>query len=238
MCENFILNHKYQHLFFDLDRTLWDFEKSALETFSDMFRLFDLKQVGIPSCQEFFAHYSHHNEQLWDMYRDGKIEKELLRDLRFALTLKDFGVENQQLATDIGTYYVEESPRKVNLFPHCHETLEYLRLKYNLHLITNGFSEVQEIKLKSSKLDVFFEEVITSEEAGVKKPNPQIFRYAFSRTGAQAGNSLMIGDDVMVDIVGAQQVGMDQVLFDPHHKHNPMLASFHINDLLELKALL
>ncbi len=229
---------KYKHLFFDLDRTLWDFEKSALETFSDIYKHFHLRKFGIPSYQIFFEHYTHHNEHLWDLYRVGKIEKGLLRDLRFSLTLKDFGVENEKLAAEIGGFYVEESPRKVNLFPNCHETLKYLKPKYSLHLITNGFSEVQEVKLRSSALDVYFEEVITSEDAGVKKPNPKIFKHAFERTGAHAENSLMIGDDVAVDIVGAQQVGMDQALFDPYGKHEPFLATYHIQDLSELSALL
>lgn len=234
MPQNSILKKKYKHLFFDLDRTLWDFEKSAAQTFDDIFDRFALESKGIPSVASLFSHYTRHNEHLWDLYRVGKIEKEVLRGLRFNLTLKDFGIEDSGLAEDIGDYYIEESPRKVNLFPYSHELLQYLRPQYQLHLITNGFSEVQEVKLKSSALDQYFDQVITSEEAGAKKPNQAIFQFAFERTGAFASDSLMIGDDVEVDIVGAQQVGMDQVLFDPEGIHSPDTGTYYIRGLQEL----
>lgn len=230
------MKKRYKHLFFDLDRTLWDFEKSAQETFSDIYTHYNLKAAGVPSMEAFFERYTVHNEQLWDLYRVGEIKKEILRDLRFSLTLNDFGIENPELAKEIGDYYIEESPRKVNLFPYSHELLQYLRPNYQLHLITNGFSEVQEVKLKSSQLDQYFSKVITSEDAGAKKPDPQIFNFAFQQTGALPVESLMIGDDVPIDIIGAQQVGMDQVLFDPDGIHPPETGTYYIRGLSELKG--
>jgi putative hydrolase of the HAD superfamily len=152
--------------------------------------------------------------------------------------LKEFGIADEKLAADLGKDYLEISPRKVNLFPNAISVLDYLMPRYQLHLITNGFSEVQEIKLRVSGLEKFFQTVITSEEAGVKKPDPAIFYFALQKAGADIGNSLMIGDDFEVDIIGAKRVGMDQVLFDPGQKYQQNGSVFSIRDLGELKGFL
>ncbi len=228
------MSKKYKHLFFDLDRTLWDFEKSAVEAFEVIFKKYHLAGRGIGDYKEFHKIYAVHNHRLWDLYREGMLEKEILRWKRFHLTLLDFGIDDQRLAEKMGTDYVEISPRLVNLFPHTMETLACLSPKYHLHLITNGFQEVQEIKIKTSGLDRYFEKLITSEEAGVKKPDPRIFYYALEKTGALADESLMIGDDYPVDIEGARQVGMDQVFFDPDKVSRENHCTFKINDLKEL----
>ncbi len=228
------MHQKYKHLFFDLDRTLWDFEKSAIEAFQDIFEKYNLAQKGIDDFIAFHKKYTDHNHRLWDLYREGMLEKDVLRWKRFYLTLLDYGIDNRELADAMGTAYLEISPRKVNLFPHVMETLEYLAPKYHLHLITNGFQEVQEIKIKTSGMDQYFEKLITSEEAGVKKPDPRIFYYALDKTGALADESLMIGDDYPVDIEGARQVGIDQVYFDPDAVSKENNCTYKIRDLLEL----
>lgn len=228
----------YKHIFFDLDRTLWDFETSAAQTFTQLFETHKLQSRGIASVARFHEAYTIHNEALWDRYRVGDIKKEVLRGLRFHLTLKDFGLEDKDLAEQIGDDYVRLSPLNVSLFPNAFEILEYLFPKYPLHLITNGFSETQFSKLRVSGLDRFFDQVITSEEAGVKKPDSKIFEFAMERTGASPANSLMIGDDVEVDIKGAMDFGMDQVLFDPHQQHPRNGTTFKINNLIELRNIL
>jgi putative hydrolase of the HAD superfamily len=232
------MHKKYRHLFFDLDRTLWDFDKSAAETFAELYGKYGLKARGINSVSDLYTVYTRHNNKLWDEYRHGRIEKKVLSSLRYFLTFKDFGIEDEKLAEVFGKDYLEISPRKVNLFPHATAVLDYLKPKYNLHLITNGFSEVQETKLRVSGLGKFFKIVITSEEAGVKKPNPEIFRFALRKAAAEAADSLMIGDDFEVDIVGAKNVGMDQVLFDPENKTQQNGSTFTIRDLMELKGIL
>jgi len=232
------MHQKYKHLFFDLDRTLWDFEKSATEALEEIFKSHTLAQKGIVDFNEFHKKYTDHNHTLWDLYREGKLEKDILRWKRFYLTLLDYGIDDKALAKVVGTEYVEISPRKVNLFPHVMETLEYLAPKYHLHLITNGFQEVQEAKIRTSGMDRYFEKMITSEEAGVKKPDPRIFYYAFEKTGALSAESLMIGDDYPVDIEGARQVGMDQVFFDPEKLSGKNNCTFIIDDLLSLCEIL
>ena len=232
------MQKKYKHLFFDLDRTLWDFDKSASETFEEIYHKYKLNERGVKSVADFHTVYTRHNNALWEEYRHGRIKKNVLRNLRFFLTLKDFGIADENLGADIGKDYVEISPMKVNLFPNAIAVLDYLAPGYFLHLITNGFSEVQETKLRVSGLGKYFQTVITSEEAGVKKPNPEIFNFALNKAGAEPGSSLMIGDDFEVDIVGAQNVGIDQVLFDPERKYQQNGSTFVIRDLGELKGFL
>ena len=229
---------KYSHLFFDLDRTLWDFEKNAQEALSEMYDFFDLSSLGLSSAELFIEKYKFHNEYLWSLYREGKIDKEKLRSYRFQLCLNDFGVTNDKLAEDLGNRYVSSAPYKTHLFPFTHEVLQYLKSKYSLHIITNGFEEVQHIKLKQSKLDVYFDKIITSEQIGVKKPDPKIFMHALSCANATLSDSLMLGDDFPVDILGAKNIGMDQVFFNPNNEKTADSCTFEIKCLSELLHLL
>lgn len=229
---------KYKHIFFDLDRTLWDFDSSAEMAFTELFEKYNLKEKGIESIKVMQKAYNVHNEQLWELYRHGKIEKEVLRSLRFQLTFADFGIADEGLAEKVGNDYLAISPLKVSLFPNAFETLQYLQKKYILHLITNGFSEVQFIKLKASGLEKYFIEIITSEEAGVKKPDVKIFEYSLQKSGAKANESLMVGDDYEVDVLGAKNAGIDQVLFDPLKVYQKNGSTFYIHDLGELKEFL
>ncbi len=208
---------KYKHLFFDLDNTLWDFNSSSAHTFELMFAHFKLETLGIQSLNAFVDRYHVHNDAMWALYREGKMEKDVLRNIRFEMTMKDFGVNNAPLAEQMADFYLYHAPRNVFLFPGAIETLACLSKEYPMHIITNGFQEVQYIKLKTSGMGQYFNEIITSEEAGVKKPDPGIFHYALKRVGTTASECLMIGDDVEVDINGAMAVGMDAVFFNPHH---------------------
>lgn len=217
---------------------MWDFEKSAEQAFEEIYNNQKLFKKGIPSVKEFHDKYTIHNNRLWDQYRKGEIKKEILKGLRFNLTLNDFGIKDEELAEKIGNDYVHISPLKVNLFPYSIEILEYLHPNYKLHIITNGFSEVQYTKLKSSGMNKYFTEVITSEEAGVKKPNSEIFNFAFQKTGAIPQESIMIGDDYEVDIIGAQNVGMNQIFFDPFKETGKNGSTYYINSLKEIKGIL
>ncbi len=232
------MNKKYLHLFFDLDRTLWDFDKSAYQTFCDMYENHGLSQKNIPDVDVFFKTYNQVNELLWDQYRAGTLTKEILRDLRFQQTLMKFGVDNAKLAERLSDYYLYHSPRNVHLFPQASEVLAVLQKEYQLHMITNGFEEVQHIKLSTSGLGKYFETIVTSEEAGVKKPDPKIFHFALNKAGASAADSLMIGDDLEVDVLGAKAVGIDQVYFNPEKaKHNSQ-PTYEIVALIELTTML
>lgn len=225
---------RYKHIFFDLDRTLWDFDKNANETFIDLHNKYDLPGRGVPDFDDFMSRYHRINLELWDHYRKGQIEKEVLNVRRFALTLDSYGIADTSLSENIAKDYIEISPTKNHLFPDTHHVLGYLAGKYTLHIITNGFEEVQHKKLENAKLSRFFTSIITSEDAGFKKPDINIFRYAFTITGAAAKESLMIGDDIEVDIVGAREAGMDQVLVDYLKVLPGNESTYYINTMAEL----
>lgn len=225
---------KYRHIFFDLDRTLWDFNASADDTFKQMYRKYALSDKGIPSLLAFRERYEVHNNMLWSWYRKGEILKEKLNILRFKLSLADFGITDQAIAIGMSEDYVLVNPEKAFLFPGAIEALEYLAPKYPLHLITNGFQEVQEQKFHIARFERFFKTVTTSEEAGFKKPEPEIFHFALEKADTHAEESIIIGDDLAVDIVGARNVGMDQVYFNPSHDPYDEKVTYEIACLREL----
>ena len=229
---------KYKHVFFDLDRTLWDFDAAAEVAFERIYKKYDLKSLGIPSAHEFHEVYHPLNEELWVLYRADKITKDELNRTRFMKPLEHYGIHDIELADHLSEDYVYWSPRIVRLVPGTMELLDYLRPKYHLHLITNGFQEVQHTKLNGSGLEPYFETLTVSEEVGVKKPNPEIFHYALRKAGAIAEESIMIGDEMAVDIDGARAAGMDTVMFNPKREIIEGNRTFEVNDLREIMEIL
>ena len=231
------MENKYEHIFFDLDRTLWHFDENSKKVLNDIYKHFKLFS-GISSVDAFIAKYEEVNEGLWNLYRDDKITKDDLRWKRFGDTLNHFNIQNDVKANKIADYYVYHSPRQTVLFPETKKVLDYLSEKYKLHIITNGFEEVQHIKLKESGLAKYFDVIILSEKVGVKKPHPYIFKKAFSESGANAKNSVMIGDDLYADIYGAQRVKMDAIYFNFNKSVHDKYVQQEINCLTELYKLL
>jgi putative hydrolase of the HAD superfamily len=229
---------KYKHIFFDLDRTLWDFDAAAEVAFERIYDKYDLKSLGIPSAHEFHEVYHPLNERLWELYREDKITKADLNRTRFLKPLEHYGIHDIELADHLSEDYVYWSPRIVRLVPGTMELLDYLKPKYHLHLITNGFQEVQHTKLSGSGLEPYFETLTVSEEVGVKKPNPEIFFYALRKAQATAEESLVIGDEMAVDIDGARAAGIDQVFFNPSGIEVEGKRTFEVKRLVELIEIL
>ena len=228
----------YKHLFFDLDRTLWDFDAAAEVAFELIYDKYHLKGLGIPSAHECHEVYHPLNERLWKLYREEKITKDELNRTRFMKPLEHYGIHDIELADHLSEDYVYWSPRIVRLIPGTMELLEYLKPKYHLHLITNGFQEVQNTKLSLSGMKPYFETLTVSEEVGVKKPNPEIFRYALRKANASAEESLMIGDEMAVDIDGARAAGIDQIFFNPNRKEVEGERTFEVSNLKEIMLIL
>ncbi len=227
-----------QHVFFDLDRTLWDFESNSEATLKELFSEFDLSSKLGVSDLSFIHEYKRINEIFWEDYRNGTIEKHYLRYGRFETALKFFGHDDKELASEIGELYISRSPRKTNLIDGSIEVLEYLKPHYELHIITNGFEEVQQIKMESSGLSPYFKEIITSESAGAKKPSRIIFERAEKLTGAAPSNSIMIGDHFEADVVGAIESNWKAVLFEPEKPRITDEGYIHIHHLKELMGIL
>ncbi len=229
---------KYKHLFFDLDNTLWDFDYNSKIVLGYIFDKFQLQQKGIPSKKKFINCYKKVNGELWFKYREGLITKDLLRFQRFLKTLNIFNINDQILSEKIGDYYVFNSPCQTKLMDGAKEVLFNLSLHYDLHIITNGFKEVQFIKLKKSGIYSFFNKIIVSEDVGVLKPNKKIFQYALKVCDAKNKHCLMIGDDITSDIIGARSIGMDQVFFDYKFSNKKIKATHTIFHLKELEKIL
>jgi putative hydrolase of the HAD superfamily len=203
---------KYRHIFFDLDHTLWDFDANSRQTLEDLYQFYKLQTKGVHTFDIFFQHYTAHNEKLWDRFRKGFIKMDDLRWKRMWLALLEFKIGNEKLAREMAIRFLDLLPTRKLLFPYTVDILTYLTNKgYRLHLITNGFEQIQHNKLKYSGIDSYFIEVITSEGSSFVKPNKEIFEYAFQKTNALPQESIMIGDNVEADIQGGINAGIDQV---------------------------
>jgi putative hydrolase of the HAD superfamily len=229
----------YKHLFFDLDHTLWDFEANSRQTLAELYTSMRLQERGVDDLERFNRCYLVHNEKLWDRYRKGFIKTEELRWKRMWLTLLDFKIGDEKLAREMGTVFLDLLPTRKILFPHAIEILQYLTQKnYALHLITNGFEKTQHAKLKNAGLDNFFTAVITSEGSNSLKPHKEIFDYALKKTNAAAKESIMLGDDIDVDIAGARGAGLDQVYVNHLNKPLPSVKpTYTIANLKELESI-
>ncbi len=229
---------RYKHLFFDLDHTLWDFDTNSREALKDIYYSLDLAGAGVYDFDLFHKLYLGHNERLWDRYRKGHIKVDELRWKRMALSLLEFKNGDEKLAHQMADEFLELLPTKQALFPYTIEVLTYLRDKdYHLHLITNGFEKTQHHKMKTSGIDRFFLEVITSEGSNSLKPHREIFEYALARTGAEKKHSIMIGDTPEVDILGARDAGIDQVYVNHTGNEEPVDATFTVHSLKELEEI-
>lgn len=228
----------YQHLFFDLDHTLWDYDKNVTESLAELYEHYGLVELGIPSFQHFFDSFHAVNFQLWDWYNVGKIDKVNLRKERFPRIFSHAGGRADAIPQEFEEDFMHRTSSKPHVFPYSKEILTYLKEKYRVHVITNGFNESQAKKMKSSGLDVFFELVVTSETTGHKKPDPRIFHYALDQLKTQAEHCLMIGDNPNSDILGAQNANIDQVYFNPEGKAIELKPTYEIKHLQELESLL
>ncbi len=230
--------NKYRHIFFDLDHTLWDFEKNSDETLSELFDELKLADIGAKSFENFMSHYREQNQYCWTQYRNGKMTKEEVRVKRFLYTFEALEMKRKDLAIVLSDLYVSRSPEKRNLIEGSMELLDHLKEKYALHIITNGFEEVQYKKIKRSGLAPYFEKIITSEAAGALKPSEKIFEFALRRTSASRRESIYIGDNLQADILGARNAGIDQIYFNPSGQEHEEEMTWEVRHLKEIISIL
>ena len=221
-------------IFFDLDHTLWDFDKNSNLTFIKIFKLNKL-EIDI---DVFLEAYHPINTNYWNLYRKNKISKEKLRFYRLADTFKKLKIEvGDSMIKKLSFDYIDYLSDFNHLIPGAIEILEYLENKYSMHIITNGFKEVQKKKLEKSTIAKYFKTITISEEVGYKKPSPIIFDYALKKANAINSNSLMIGDSYQVDILGAINVGVNAILFN-YHNIDPNDNIISVNNLSDLSSYL
>lgn len=220
-----------KHIFFDLDRTLWDFETNSKIVLEMLYREYDLVRF-FPNFLLFFKNYKQVNEQMWQQYYKKEITKEEVRLLRFYNTIG----QDKAMCTEISKAYIETSVLQTAVFPDTYDVLEKLKAKgYVLHIISNGFREVQHTKLENCQLMDFFETITTSEDAQHHKPDIRAYSYALQQAKITAEKAAMVGDDVVTDVEGAKNAGMLSIYFNPNRYSTLHKADI---EIYELKGLL
>ncbi len=221
-------------VFFDLDHTLWDFERNSALTFEKIF----LENGVAVNLDDFLEVYVPQNLAFWKLYREERISK---TDLRYQRLKKVFDMLGKSVSDEtinlLSDEYIVNLSSFDHLFPGTIDILDYLKGSYRLHIITNGFQEIQEKKMRNSNIHAYFDKIIDSEMAGVKKPNPIIFELALYTAEATPEKSLMIGDNLEADIQGAQAVGFHAMHFNAHGEAPHVLCPI-IHKLHEIKTYL
>lgn len=224
-----------KHLFFDLDDTLWDFEKNSGFVLQQLFTEFNLEHKLKTDYEGFLAVYKKTNLALWQQYSKKEIDKHHLRNHRFNIVFNKFDYDNYNENLEITEHYLQRAPKGTHLKNGCIETLEYLKANYHLHIITNGFKEIQAIKIDGCGLRDYFKNIIVSEEHNLSKPEEKIFRLAEKFADAKQEECVMIGDNFESDIVGALNAGWEAIYFADKKPEN--YTGRHITNLPELMKL-
>ena len=228
----------YKHIFFDLDHTLWDYDANATDSLYELYDRYDFYSLGVFGRADLAKIFFEVNYELWDLYNEHKIHRADIRKRRFPTIFKRLGAMLEDMPVDIEPEYVSLCPTKKKTYKHAHDVLDYLSEKYQLHIITNGFDDIQETKLFSSGIRDYFDVIVTSETANNRKPSKEIFELALNLSKAQIEESIMIGDNLGSDIEGAINVGMDHVWFNPKGYKTDKPIQFEIENLLQLKTIL
>jgi YjjG family noncanonical pyrimidine nucleotidase len=228
---------QYKCIFFDLDHTLWDYECNARETLLELHSSYKLSERGI-GFEDFHRHFTRINLQLWEQYDRGLIDNQVIRHQRFKQILERFHVHEERLCEQLSHEYLYGCPKKANLVPYAKETLEYLSTRYALTVVTNGFEEIQTVKLMSGNITHYFNHVVTSQKAGFKKPSREIFQYALALNNLECGEVIMIGDNLVTDIGGARNACIDTVFYNPGALTHRQQVGHEIRCLSELRNIL
>lgn len=229
---------QYRCIFFDLDHTLWDYETNSKETLQELFSAYSLADKGVTDFESFHREFRRVNAELWVLYDTGKIGSEVIRAERFKQILEVFKAFNEKLCSEISHEYLHTCPKKSTLMPNAISTLEYLSGKYKLSIITNGFEEIQNTKLVAGNLHPYFDHIVTSQHAGVKKPSKEIFEYTLAKNSIVCNQAVMVGDNLLTDIGGARQASIDSVFFNHEQVMHDSEIHVEINNLSELCELL
>ncbi len=232
------MHQNRNHLFFDLDHTLWDFRANSRKVLKKIYR--ESESAQEVSEEEFLSIYKSQNAKFWDRYRKGYIRSEELRWKRFWHTMLVIGDADVGRAKIMGDKYLDLLPTESQLCPGARDVLDFFSERsYNMHIITNGFQEVQIQKIKSAGLDKYFQTITSSENAKAAKPDPKIFRFALDNAGSSKPNSTIIGDSLTADVKGAIEFGIKAIFYNPHEVVNPFedIAPT-ITDLRTLKEIL
>lgn len=227
-----------KHIFFDLDHTLWDYDTNARKVLLEIYDQFSLSEVSTTGTYGFLKNYFLENARLWHAYNLGKIDRGYIRKERFKNVLKSIGISGKldEMGLKMNDYFVEHCPRQTAIMDGAQMALDYLCRKYPMSIITNGFDDIQAIKLEKSGLAIYFDLVVTSETTGFKKPSREIFDYALEQVGVDPRDAVMVGDNPTADIEGAANAGIVPIFYDPNgaYKSTTPIQINHLTELIRL----
>ena len=229
---------KYKHLFLDLDDTLWDIHQNSKECLKEVYSDYGFSEY-YETFEDYYNVYMPSNHLLWGLYRHGKISKDELIVERFLVPVREFGIDDAEYAKKLSDDFLERTTRKTKLVDGTMELLNYLKPKYQMHILSNGFREVQYKKIENSGLKPYFDKIILSDEIGVNKPHTEFFTHALEKTNAKPSETIMIGDSWDADIVGAYNSGIDQLWFNPEENRPDVFTpTYCVKTLDEIKSIL
>lgn len=223
-----------KHIFFDLDHTLWDYDRSAEETLREIHKNIQLARYDVAPKALIKCFYEV-NSSYWHKYNIGEIDREFILANRFQTIFRELKID-RAFSEEASEYFVTKCSTKPYLMPDVEVVLPYLKEKYSLHIITNGFNDVQYNKLNSGKILEYFDVIVTSESANARKPASEIFEFSLKQAGASVDQCLMIGDNPNTDIKGARDFGIKTVFYDPSSKRRTF-SDYTIHSHLELLKL-
>ena len=207
---------KYKDLFIDFDDTLYDTYGNAVISLRETFEAFRLERF-FADPQVFYDAYWAANIDLWTRYSKGEITRPYLIVERFRRPLSaGQGLDvTEPFCLEMSDKFLEFCSSKPGVVEGAHELMDYLKHQgYRMHMCSNGFHEVQYKKLAACGLKDYFDTIILSEDAGANKPSMQYFDYALRQSCADIATTMMIGDNLQTDIMGANRAGLDTILFN------------------------
>ena len=232
------MRNRYKSLFFDLDDTLWDTRINNRECLEEIYTDYQFDR-HYDSFEAFFQHYMPHNLMLWEKYRNHEIDRQTLIIERFLHVLRPMGITDNEYMLRLNWDFLQRTTSKTKLIQGSIELLEYLKPLYRLFILSNGFREIQALKLKSSGLAPYFEKILLSEDASIQKPHKEIFDFALKNTNSRRNESLMIGDCYEADIEGAYYAKIDQLWFNPDNLPGKTITPTHqVRTLNEIHGIL
>jgi putative hydrolase of the HAD superfamily len=231
------LKKKYKHIFFDLDHTLWDFDGNTTEAIKEIYDIYGFDNWSF-SFNDFIKSFHEANNLLWNKFNHGLIDRLELRNTRFKMILGNLGISENKVPLEIGEKYLAIAPSKSKVLPYTYDVLDYLLPKYKLHIISNGFDDVQHRKMKASNIYHYFDKIITSDSSGHRKPQKEIFEYAMAQACASPADALFIGDNPDTDIQGAQNAQIDHIFYNPDNRRHSFSVTYEIRSLREIMKIL
>lgn len=225
------------HLFFDLDHTIWDYDRNSVEALNRLYAEFALEELGLAPKERFLAAFKQANLVVWDLFDENRVNSNSLRHKRLELVFESFNLPARQIEGFHEGYY-RYCGSGMHLIEGASDLLDKLSARYTLHIITNGFNDSQHHKLRNTGLDGYFKTVTTSESAQSKKPDAAFFDFALTRAGASKHNSLVIGDGLRTDVAGALNYGLPVIWFNPEGKETELKPNAEVRYLVEIGRVL